>query len=142
MEYQQQMVRTYVDSCWNFKKVNKIEAMVTSDFSRSMNGINVANGPSEFKAYIKNYLRAFPDLYIKVNKMIQKDNEIVTMWTFYGTNTGNFAEFTPTGKKAVIDGVTLIKFNSEGKMTKEDTYYNELYFLQQLGYSLTPPNLN
>jgi steroid delta-isomerase-like uncharacterized protein len=113
---------------------------MTNDFIRNLNGITVANGPAELEAYIKNYIRAFPTLKIKIDTMIQKDRQVITTWTFQGTNTGEFAEYLPTGKMAKVSGVSLFRFNKEGKITREDTYYNELYLLQQLGYTLNPPN--
>jgi steroid delta-isomerase-like uncharacterized protein len=95
----------------------------------------------ELEAYIINFIRAFPTLKIEIDTMIQKEQQIITTWTFQGTNTGEFAEYLPTGKKAKVSGVSLFLFDKEGKITREDTYYNELYLLQQLGYTLQPPSL-
>ncbi len=137
---QKAMVNMYVDSCWNQHKTISVQELMTNDFTRNLNGITVANGPMELEASIKNFIRAFPTLKIKIDTMIQKDRQVLTTWTFHGTNTGEFAEYLPTGKKAKVSGVSLFLFNKEGKITREDTYYNELYLLQQLGYTLNPPN--
>jgi steroid delta-isomerase-like uncharacterized protein len=137
---QEAMVNMYVDSCWNQHKTISTQELMSTDFTRNLNGITVANGPIELEAYIKNFIRAFPTLKIKIDTMIQKDRQVVTTWTFMGTNTGEFAEYLPTGKKAKVSGVSLFRFNKEGRIIREDTYYNELYLLQQLGYSLNPPN--
>ncbi len=139
---QEMAVNMYVDSCWNQHKTISVQELMTKDFARILNGITVANGPIELEAYIKNYIRAFPTLRIKIDTMIQKDRQLVTTWTFQGTNTGEFAEYLPTGKKAEVSGVSIFQFNSEGKITRENTYYNELYLLQQLGYTLNPPSLD
>lgn len=138
---QEAMVCMYVDSCWNQHKTISAQEFMSIDFTRNLNGITVAKGPMELEAYIKNFIRAFPTLKIKIDTMIQKDQQVVTTWTFQGTNTGEFAEYLPTGKKAIVSGVSLFLFNEEGRIIREDTYYNELYLLQQLGYTLTPPNL-
>ncbi|NNJ88757.1 MAG: SnoaL-like domain-containing protein [Eudoraea sp.] len=140
-DQQEAAVRVYVDSCWNQHNMLMIRELMTNDFKRNLNGISVANGHMELEAYIKNFIRAFPTLRIKVDDMIQKDQQVITTWSFEGTNTGEFAEYLPTGKKAKVSGVTLFQFNEEGKILREDTYYNELYLLQQLGYSLQPPNM-
>lgn len=139
-DLQKAMVNMYVDSCWNHHKTISTQELMTNDFTRNLNGITVANGPAELEAYIKNYIRAFPTLKIKIDTIIQKDRQVITTWTFQGTNTGEFAEYLPTGKMAKVSGVSLFRFNKEGKITREDTYYNELYLLQQLGYTLNPPN--
>lgn len=140
-DLQETLVNRYVDSCWNQHKLVSVQELMTNDFTRNLNGIAVANGPVELEAYIKNFIRAFPTLKIKIDTMIQKDKQVITTWTFEGTNTGEFAEYLPTGKKAKVSGISLFQFNEEGKIIKEDTYYNELYLLQQLGYTLNPPNL-
>ncbi len=140
-ERQEAVVNTYVDSCWNKHNILSIHELMTKDFTRNLNGITVANGQKEFEAYIKNFIRAFPTMKIKIDTMIQKDRQVVTTWTFEGTNTGEFAEYLPTGKKAKVSGVSLFRFNEEGRIIREDTYYNELFLLQQLGYTLNPPNL-
>jgi len=141
LDQQETKVNIYVDSCWNKHKTISIHELMTDDFTRNLNGITVANGSVELEAYIKSFIRAFPNLKIEVDTMIQKDRQIVTTWTFEGTNTGKFAECLPTGKKAKVSGVTLFQFNKDGKILREDTYYNELYLLQQLGYTLNSPNL-
>lgn len=141
MNHQIVAVNMFVDSCWNQHEVLAIKELMTNDFTRNLNGITVANGPMELEANMKTFMRAFPDLKIKIDEMIQKDQRVTANWTFEGTNTGEFAEYLPTGKKAKVSGVTLFQFNIEGKIIREDTYYNELYLLQQLGYTLHPPNL-
>ena len=141
MDQQETMVNIYVDSCWNMHKTNKVKELMTTDFTRNVNGISVANGPMELEAYIMNFIRAFPTLKIEIDTMILKERQVITTWTFQGTNTGEFAEYLPTGKKAKVAGVSLFLFNKDGKITREDTYYNELYLLQQLGYTLQPPSL-
>ena len=70
-----------------------------------------------------------------------KDRHLFAHWTFTGTNTGIFGEFPATGKKAKVSGMSLLSFDEEGKLYREEVYYNELDLLQQLGYTLVPPAL-
>lgn len=134
-------LKVYVDSCWNLKNLDVIKSLVTDDFVRNLNGIDVANGPLEMEAHINIYFKGFPDLEIQLNDIYNQEGNVIATWTFTGTNTQEFAEFAATGKKTAVNGVTILKFNEEGKMVREDTFYNELYLLQQMGYTLKPPNL-
>ena len=140
-EIQEAALKLYVDSCWNQHSVTSIGNLVTDDFTRELNGITVAKGPLELEAYIKNYIRAFPDLKITIEDILQNNRQLICNWSFIGTNTGKFAEYLPTGKKAKVAGVSFFQFTEDGKILREETYYNELYLLQQLGYTLQPPNL-
>jgi steroid delta-isomerase-like uncharacterized protein len=131
----------YIDSCWNGKNLGLLTQIVSDDFVRSLNGINVVKGANELEAHINTYIKAFPNLQITASESFMQENTIITTWTFTGTNTGEFTEFDATGKKTKVSGVSIIEFNDDGKMSREETYYNELYLLQQLGYGLEPPNM-
>ncbi|MBT8281369.1 MAG: ester cyclase [Muriicola sp.] len=139
--YLKDAVTVYVDSCWNKGEFSALNRIVGEEFVRNLNGLEVANGRIELEAYIQNYIKAFPNLRITITKLIEKEGKVALEWTFKGTNTGVFAEFIPTGKKATVSGVSMMTFNSQGKLIQENTYYNELYLLQQLGFTLNPPNL-
>jgi len=130
---------TYIDSCWNGKNLGLLNEIVSEDFARNLNGIPIAKGTIELEAHINIYFKGFPNLEVVINELFIQENKIITTWTFTGTNTGEFTEFDATGKKTKVSGVSIIHYNNEGKMSREDTYYNELYLLQQLGYNLEPP---
>ena len=107
---------------------------------RRVNTILVANNRSEVGANISVFLNGFPDLIITLDYLQISDGYAFLNWTFQGSNTGVFGEFPATGKKVKVSGISKIHFNSNGKIDEEDLYYNELDLLQQLGYTLTPPN--
>lgn len=136
----QQLV-TFIDSCWNKQKVAAIQDLTTSDFVRNMNGISVAKNQQEMEAHMKVFFKAFPDLEVSMKETDFKDNKIFLLWQSTGTNTGVYGEMAATGKKVRINGLSQLYFNEAGKLYREDVYFNELDLLQQLGYSLNPPNL-
>ncbi len=137
----EQLVLNYVEESWNAGNNPELEKLLSEEYVRYLNGLQVANGVLELEAYIQNYLNAFPNLKVTVESAVAADNKVAAFWTFEGTNTGVFGEYQPTGKKARVKGASLFTFDAEGKITREDTFYNELYLLQQLGYTLLPPNL-
>lgn len=136
-----QVVTKYVDSGWNSNDGSTLGKILADEFVRNLNGIQVVKGSVELDAYIQNYRKAFPDLRVTLDQWVESGEQVVAVWTFEGTNTGVFGEFTPTGKKARVHGVSMFTLNEENKISREDIYYNELYLLQQLGYELIPPNL-
>ena len=74
-----------------------------------------------------------------INEIYNKNNRVFIKWTFTGTNTGVFGESPATGKKVKILGFSSVLLNTEGKIVKEDVFYNELDLLQQLGYTMKFP---
>lgn len=132
-------IETFITTCWNKKDLSEIENIFADDFNRIVNNINIASNPQELEAIMNVYFTGFPDLSITINNSFIKDNKAFFNWTFTGTNTGVFGEVQATGKKVKLTGFATIVFNDEGKILHEDVYYNDLDFLQQLGYSISPP---
>jgi steroid delta-isomerase-like uncharacterized protein len=137
----EQSVLNYMEAGWNAGNNPELRELLSEDYVRYLNGLQVANGVLEAEAYIQNYLNAFPNLSVTVGTMVESELQVAAFWTFEGTNTGEFGEYLPTGKKARVSGASLFTFNKDGRIQREDTFYNELYLLQQLGYTLIPPNL-
>ncbi len=132
----------YVELCWNKKNIkNDLKTLVSTDFKRSLNGINVVQNAQEMKAHINLYTTAFPDLKVSIIKSTFHKQKVFVLWSFSGTNTGNYGEIPATGKKVTVSGSSTIQFNDNGSLSSEVTYYNELDLLQQLGYELIPPSL-
>lgn len=136
-----QQVRTWVDSCWNQRNFKALEALTSATSTRLMNGVKVAEGPAELEAHLQLFFTAFPDLVITTDEVHFTDDLAFFQWNARGTNTGVFGEVAPTGKRVNINGLSHLSFSEEGKIVKEIVYYNELELLQQLGYTLIPPNL-
>ena len=95
-------------------------------------------GIETFKGFVANNAAAFPDFKLTFDKIITKDDKIVTLWTAEGTNTGPLGELPPTGKKVRISGLAISRV-ANGKFAEEWLYFNFLDFYQQLGFTLTPP---
>ena len=140
-EIQMQMtLDTLLKACWNKKEINKLEMVMTENVSRRVNNIIVGNNRKEAAANIAVFIAGFPDLLITMSNLHLSDNYAFYNWTFSGTNTGVFGEFPATGKKVKVKGMSKVVFNENGKIVQEDVSYNELDLLQQLGYTLLPPN--
>ncbi|MDL5511652.1 ester cyclase [Arenibacter sp. M-2] len=125
----------------NLRREKEIDSLVTDDYVRNMNGIPVVTNKTELKARLNLFGTGFPDYDITMGNCLVCDNQGYVDWMFTGTNTGQFAEVMATGKKVKINGFSHLYFNEEGQIYREDIFYNELEFLQQLGYSLRAPNL-
>ncbi len=134
-------LNVFIDSCWNDQNVSKLNKLVSKNFVRILNGIKVAGNENEMAAHMNVFFTGFPDLKIEYSDAYIEGNNIFMNWECTGSNTGVFGEMRATGKKVKIQGLSHLYFTEEGKLYKEDVYYNELDMLQQLGYTLTSPVL-
>lgn len=132
---------TYIDISWNRKNLDTLSSVLVENFICHHNGIRVVNGRGEMQAFMKVYVTGFPDLRLITDATHIIDRQVVTHWTFYGTHTGVFGQMAATGKKIKVQGYATVRFDDKGKIVQEDIYYNELDFVQQLGYTLLPPIL-
>jgi steroid delta-isomerase-like uncharacterized protein len=99
-------------------------------------------GLDALKEYYSNNHRAFPDLHITFDEMIVKGDRIIVLWTFSGTNTGPLhtpsGDIPGTGRKVQFSGIAIDRVD-EGKIVEDWVYWNVLDILQQLGFTLNPP---
>ena len=133
---------SFIENAWNYKNMDSLKSVSVKNFIRHLNGIQVASNQNEMVANMNIFFIGFPDLEVSIENRTIKDNQLFAHWTFKGTNTGLFGEAPATGKSIIVSGYSELSFDMEGKIIQEDVYYNELQLLQQLGYTLNPPNVD
>ena len=75
---------------------------------------------------------AFPDLAVKVDRIIAEGDMVALHWSSSGTNTVAVPGFPGKGKRATIDGMSFFRF-ADGKIVEEWSTYDNLTILKQLG---------
>lgn len=93
-------------------------------------------GVEEATAAFKSYVKAFPDLQLKIlNKLVAEDMVAIQI-EFTGTNTGPFEfpgfTFPPTNKKVVTTDAIFLKFRN-GKLIEVHDYPDVQGMMEQLG---------
>lgn len=93
-------------------------------------------GPEGARQLVGLYRTAFPDLRFTIDDEIVEGDKIVQLWTARGTHNGSLMGIPPTGKPAVITGITVVRV-ANGKITEDWANFDTLGMLQQLG--VIPP---
>ncbi|MBT8297324.1 MAG: ester cyclase [Maribacter sp.] len=130
---------SFIENAWNNKNMDSLRSVSGKDYIRQLNGINVAENLNELEANMNIYFNGFPDLKVTILNKTIKNNQLFAQWSFEATNTGIFGETPATGKHVVVSGYSELTFDNQFKIMHEKIYYNELQFLQQLGYTLNEP---
>jgi steroid delta-isomerase-like uncharacterized protein len=124
---------------WNKGDIALIDELYTADVVRHECDMpEDVIGRDAFKTMLKDIRTAFPDLNLAMDELIIKGNNIVMRWTWKGTNTGPMAGQPPTGKKIQVPGASIVRI-VDGKVAEVWDYYNQAVLLQQLGFTLVPP---
>jgi len=127
---------------WNKNDTEAFKAITAANVIRNSNGARQANNQSEYAAMMKQFHTGFPDFKVSLDSYFLKDGKSYLNWTCTGTNTGPFMDNPPTGNKMEIHGYSVWAFDSNGLAVQEDSFFDNMDMLSQLGYILTPPKAN
>ncbi len=123
---------------WNNGNYDELDALLDPGFVRIVNHIPDVEGIAGMKEVMSGFRTSFPDLKLTIDTEIYADNIAAARWDFTGTNTGP-GEMPPTGKSVKAWGITILHF-ANGKLIKEIVAYDEKFFMEQLGFTMTPPS--
>jgi len=127
------LVRRYFEDAWNKHDPAQVDHIYAADFvDRSPDIPGIAHTREGLKQFMGVYLRAFPDARITIEDQLTDGDRVVTRWTGYGTQTGEFMDMPPSGRKVAVPGVQIDRF-AGGKIVEEWTLFDQLGMLQQLG---------
>ncbi len=133
--------RRIVEEVWNKKNLALVDELVDAKFVLHAVGGPDLKGPEGFKQFVNMQATAFPDFHITVEDTIAEGDKVVNRVTARGTNTGNFIDLAPTGKKATIAGIVITRF-AGGKAVEGWLVNDALGAMQQLGIIAIPKKLS
>ncbi|MCC6525897.1 MAG: ester cyclase [Polyangiaceae bacterium] len=76
---------------------------------------------------------AFPDLQVKMTRVLVAGDSVVSEYVVTGTNTGEFMGEKATGKKIGYAGASAMNLGADGKIAHESMYYDQGTVAAQLG---------
>jgi len=142
------LVRRFYDEVTNGKNVALLDELLAPNFE-GFTGEDSGHGQNreEFKHMISMMLKAFPDHHQTIHDWIAEHDKVVTRWTAWGTQQGEFAGIAPTGKRVKISGMDIFRV-VDGKMVEVWAEVDMLGVMQQLeppghaevAYTSTPQN--
>ena len=95
-------------------------------------------GAETTKGEIEYFRNAVPDLTYTIEDQIAEGDKVVTRYTVSGTHQGEFFGVAPTGERITMSGITIDRFDEDGKMVEEWPEYDLLGVMRQLGAVPTP----
>ncbi len=121
---------------FNVRDLNTWARQLSDSYTGSYPGMRDIAGKEAARAYNAPFLMAFSDLNFQIHQVFEKDDTVVYTWTGAGTHDGPLATpngpVPPTGRKGRVEGV-LISTIKNGQIVREETYWNQIDLLSQLG---------
>ena len=78
------------------------------------------------------YKTAFPDLSPTILNSVIEGDTVVTHWRMTGTHQQPLMGIPPSGKRCIVEGVTIARFRG-GKLMEDWVQWDALGLLRQLG---------
>jgi len=73
-----------------------------------------------------------PEWRMTVDEIIAENDRVMVLWTFYGTQQGEYAGLPPTHKRVTYSGINIFRI-AEGKIAEIWDISDRLWLWQQLG---------
>ena len=121
---------------WNWRLFNKIHEYYAPNHLAFVPSYRQLYGWGDVKAYVLNWLAAFPDLTVLVDHVCWLGDKhtgyrAAVRWTLTGTHLGFSPYGEPTGKRIRIIGISHFDVK-DGRYTQEWTCWDEFALLKQL----------
>ncbi len=87
--------------------------------------------PEGVKRFMREFLKAFPDLHHTVEELIAEGDRVVARFSAQGTHTGQWKDYLPTGNTIHYTGVTIAQVKG-GKIIQHDTWWDRMEVIEQI----------
>jgi predicted SnoaL-like aldol condensation-catalyzing enzyme len=107
-ERNKEKVRLFVEAVLNEGRLELIEELVAADFVGHLTGVpSPVVGRAEVRRLVSGGLRAYPDLYVKIDDQIAEDDRVVVRWR------ATVAPVVPPSRQparvACVAGVSIVR---------------------------------
>ncbi len=131
------LVHRYFEECWTQGNLALLDQLVDANVvSHDVNNPG-CDGIEGQKRLITTYRAAFPDMIFDIESLMAEGDTVACRWIAQGTNQGVLQGVPPTGKRATVPGLSIIR-TAGGKIVETWTSWDRLDALQQLGIAPTP----
>jgi steroid delta-isomerase-like uncharacterized protein len=137
IEANKEIVRSFFDTLWNDKRLDRIHELVARDYIDGNPVLGQAAGLEGAMQKWAMYFAGIPDLTAKIEDLVAEGDKVVVRFTAEGTHEGTLLGVPPTGKRLRVSGISIYRL-AEAKIVEHWEEGDRLGLLQQLGVIPTP----
>ncbi len=127
----------YVEA-WNTGNMDVLDGVVDAQIVRIVGSTVTSEDLDSLKKTIAGFREQYPDFHVTIDESINAGDRRVSRWSFTGTHSG-LGNPALEGKTVSVSGMSFDRM-AGGKMVEERLEVNQLPWMLQLGYTLTPPS--
>lgn len=126
--------RRIVDEAWNQRRLEVLDEVLATDFvNHDPADPEDVRGVDAIKERLRGYHTAMPDLVVTIEEAFASGDLVATRWNARGTNEGELAGMPATHKTMTITGLSIDRFDADGKLCETWDQWDNLGFMTQLG---------
>jgi steroid delta-isomerase-like uncharacterized protein len=137
LEDNKAIIRSYVETVWNQRQLDRAEEFVAPDFLDHAPLPGQAPGLDGARRKWAMYLNAAPDLRVTIEDLVAEDDRVGVRRSYAGTHRGELLGIPATGKQVRIGSISIFRL-AEGKIVENWEQLDLLTLMQQLGVIPAP----
>lgn len=117
---------------FNRRDLGKVDELFADDYVlHDPTAPDEIRGRDGFRAYVRNFHEAFPDLEVEQLDQLVDGDRVATRFVIRGTHEGELFGVAPTGSTVTVDGTIISRIEGD-RIVEEWTVVDVLGLLQQL----------
>ena len=121
-----------VVECDNGRDLKGYRALLWDDYHAEVNGAEAATTGDAEAESLASYWKGYPDGHVTVEQVVASGNIVTMRYRLVGTNDGEMAGRSATGRKVELSGCTIFEVE-DGRVRRVFRYLDVLTMLGQLG---------
>jgi predicted ester cyclase len=117
---------------WCSQNPESVAAFYAENGSLSVNDGPPAVGRAAIAEEARGFMTTFPDMVVKMDKLVRDEEGTKFHWTLTGTNTGPGG----TGKRVRISGYELWKIDNDGLIGESKGHFDSAEYERQLKHGV------
>jgi steroid delta-isomerase-like uncharacterized protein len=131
------LVRRWFEEVWNKGRAEAIDELQTDRTVVHGLGGDDLIGPSGFKPFHAAYRNAFPNIRLRIDRMIAEGDLVAVHWSATATHSGDGLGFAATEKTVRFTGMAFARVEGN-KLVEGWNNFDQLGLLQQIGAVALP----
>jgi predicted ester cyclase len=115
-------------AAWCSQSAARVAAFYARDGSLSVNGGPPARGRAAITVEAKGFMTAFPDMRVRMDRLVDAGDHLEFHWTLTGTNVGPGG----TGKRVEISGFEEWRIGADGFIAESRGHFDATEYQRQL----------
>ncbi len=135
-EENKKLLRRFYEEVINCKRLDAMDDLIAANYvSHSLPARST--GREGLRSLVCTFLAAFPDARVSVDDQVAEGDQVISRFTFHGTQMAQFHGMPPLGQPVTVQIVDIARFQ-DGKCIERWGGLDQFSFWQQLGV-IRPP---